>query len=43
MELHTFDKCGGKKILMYKAKTQAWIDKVIGFHGELEGQKIIDS
>lgn len=34
---------GKYKIVRAKAKTQAWIDKVIELHGAQEGQKLVDS
>ena len=44
----TFEGVVGKageshKLIMRKAKTQAWIDKVLAQYGEIEGAKIIES
>ena len=37
-------KAGEKhKLIRAKAKTQAWIDKVLEIHGEKAGQKIVNS
>lgn len=33
----------GHKLVMAKAKTQKWIDRVLSKYGPIEGQKIIDS
>ena len=33
----------GNKIVMYKAKTQKWIDAVLQLYGQEEGKKIIES
>jgi len=33
----------GHKLVMAKAKTQAWIDKVYSQYGDVEGKKIVDS
>jgi hypothetical protein len=33
----------GHKLIMAKAKTQAWIDKVLSQYGPVEGKKIVDS
>lgn len=33
----------GHKLVMAKAKTQAWVNKVLEKYGILEGQKIVDS
>ncbi len=33
----------GHKLVMSKAKTQIWIDKVLAQYGEVEGKKIVES
>lgn len=33
----------GHKLIMAKAKTQAWIDKVLAQYGEIEGNKLVES
>lgn len=33
----------GHKLVMAKAKTQAWVDKVLAQYGPVEGQKIVES
>ena len=33
----------GHKLVMAKAKTQAWVDKVLSQYGPVEGKKIVDS
>jgi hypothetical protein len=33
----------GHKLIMAKAKTQAWIDKVVSQYGEVEGRKLVES
>jgi hypothetical protein len=33
----------GHKLIMAKAKTQAWIDKVVAQYGEVEGKKLVES
>lgn len=33
----------GHKLIMAKAKTQAWVDKVLSQYGLVEGKKIVDS
>jgi hypothetical protein len=33
----------GHKLIMAKAKTQAWIDKILARYGEAEGRKIVES
>lgn len=33
----------GHKLIMAKAKTQAWIDKVVAQYGEIEGKKLVES
>lgn len=44
----TFEGVVGKsgarhELLMAKAKTRAWIDKVLAQYGEIEGKKLVDS
>lgn len=33
----------GHKLVMAKAKTQAWVDKVLAQYGETEGKKLVES
>lgn len=33
----------GHKLVMAKAKTQAWVDKVLAQYGEFEGRKLVES